>query len=738
MIILGCIHALLLAEATTTQLVDVHGRTVQQWGAEGLEFVRRAAAAERSGAADATTIAMTPCCDVNSLVMYSDYNAQMHYGMVLRRYTKGEKSMLVVKPTYPYQGDPVEVPEKDVMDNYEEAAAEMVREVEAAAAAAEMVREVQAAAAAAAARAAAHPEYTLNSQLNRTYHGAPMPTTAHSSAFDVAKRTSLPSLHADTPTSDGEAAEPSPTPLPNEILRAAATGDLLPVFKWLRKGGPIDALCTHPTAEGQTIEVGLLHASAATGHLEMVQWLLQRGASVDLQANSLPSRGGTPLMQAASYGHVSTVLLLLQHSANPNVQDIYGNTALMLATTQGHVACVQALLRAGANTELFNFETKHTALQWAESKGQPEIAELVLQHACRSRGLGVALCAVLQLTRLWYHRCIDDPLRVVLGTVAFVALLNLVVVSLKLTAGLGHHRAATQRRPPHRGARSSKAKGRKTAAEPLHQCAAPSQPAAPLMKSKRKAKVGRATARGDGEVAALEGALAAVPRNAREGGVAAEERYVGEEKLEKWRQDAAEREARQEAAAEAARLAVLEREEAKAATTSPAPAPAATTPSASKFRANAKPWVPTSDAKACVRTVQPPPEPAMALATAMQEVVAPPATADALEVVADALEQLVAVGSEGGINGAAGPSEASKEAEVPDDYMCSITAEIMTDPVCASDGFTYEREAITAWLRTNDTSPLTGATLESKVLNPNLSLRGMIRRFVAAQAPTAL
>ena len=320
---------------------------------------------------------------------------------------------------------------------------------------------------------------------------------------------------------------------------------------------------------------------------------------------------------------------------------------------------------------------------------------------------------------------------VVLGTVAFVALLNLVVVSLKLTAGLGHHRAATQRRPPHRGARSSKAKGRKTAAEPLHQCAAPSQPAAPSMKSKRKAKVGRTAVPGDGEVAALEGALAAVPRNARDGGVAAEERYVGEDKLEKWRQDAAEREARQEAAAEAARLAVLEREEAKAATTSPAPAPAATTPSASKFRANAKPWVPTFDAKACVRTAQPPPESAMALATAVQEVAAAPATADALE-------QVVAVGSEGGINGAAGPSEASKEAEVPDDYMCSITAEIMTDPVCTSDGFTYEREAITAWLRTNDTSPLTGAKLENKVLIPNLSLRGMIRRFVAAQAPTAL
>ena len=112
----------------------------------------------------------------------------------------------------------------------------------------------------------------------------------------------------------------------------------------------------------------------------------------------------------------------------------------------------------------------------------------------------------------------------------------------------------------------------------------------------------------------------------------------------------------------------------------------------------------------------------MALATAMQEVAAAPATADALE-------QVVAVGSEGGINGAAGPSEASKEAEVPDDYMCSITAEIMTDPVSTSDGFTYERAAITEWLRTKDTSPKTGAKLESKALIPNHSLRSMIRAF---------
>ena len=66
---------------------------------------------------------------------------------------------------------------------------------------------------------------------------------------------------------------------------------------------------------------------------------------------------------------------------------------------------------------------------------------------------------------------------------------------------------------------------------------------------------------------------------------------------------------------------------------------------------------------------------------------------------------------------------------MPDDFICPITAEIMTDPVSTLDGFTYERAAITEWLRTKDTSPKTGATLESKALIPNHLVRCMIRAF---------
>ena len=116
------------------------------------------------------------------------------------------------------------------------------------------------------------------------------------------------------------AAMSSPAPLPKEIHRSAERGELQKVVKWLRKGGAVDALGSTTTCDGRPITTTLLHAAAANGQLEMVRELLKRGASVDLQ-NSL---GGTALMDAAFYGHLSILLVLLQHSANPDLQAIDG------------------------------------------------------------------------------------------------------------------------------------------------------------------------------------------------------------------------------------------------------------------------------------------------------------------------------------------------------------------------------------------------------------------------------
>lgn len=62
-------------------------------------------------------------------------------------------------------------------------------------------------------------------------------------------------------------------------------------------------------------------------------------------------------------------------------------------------------------------------------------------------------------------------------------------------------------------------------------------------------------------------------------------------------------------------------------------------------------------------------------------------------------------------------------------FVCPITQEVMTAPVVCADGFSYEREAIMAWLRTKNTSPMTNAQLPHKQLTPNHVLRSAIAEW---------
>ena len=74
---------------------------------------------------------------------------------------------------------------------------------------------------------------------------------------------------------------------------------------------------------------------------------------------------------------------------------------------------------------------------------------------------------------------------------------------------------------------------------------------------------------------------------------------------------------------------------------------------------------------------------------------------------------------------------------VPDGYECPITQEVMTDPVVAADGQSYERADITRWLAGHNTSPATGAVLASTALTPNVALRKAIAEWRERQ-PLAL
>lgn len=65
-------------------------------------------------------------------------------------------------------------------------------------------------------------------------------------------------------------------------------------------------------------------------------------------------------------------------------------------------------------------------------------------------------------------------------------------------------------------------------------------------------------------------------------------------------------------------------------------------------------------------------------------------------------------------------------------YHCSITHEVMSDPVIlAGTGQTYERKSIERWLRTHSTDPLTNKVLmgNDRVLIPNYSMRHAIEEW---------
>ena len=98
-------------------------------------------------------------------------------------------------------------------------------------------------------------------------------------------------------------------------------------------------------------EVGyVLHSAVRGGHGEIVNDLLESGASVNVKN----VEGNSPLHLAAQMGKAEIVELLLLHGAD---KDALGNdrrTPLFLAVSDGHVGTALALFWLPARTSMFD------------------------------------------------------------------------------------------------------------------------------------------------------------------------------------------------------------------------------------------------------------------------------------------------------------------------------------------------------------------------------------------------
>jgi len=113
-----------------------------------------------------------------------------------------------------------------------------------------------------------------------------------------------------------------------------------------------------------------LMIAANRGHADVVAYLLDQGANIEHT-----DRNGDTALLLATY-HPKVVQLLIERGANINHQNNAGITTLMNAASFGKVPTVKLLLKAGADTELKG-KAGETALMFAELQQRGEIIRML-------------------------------------------------------------------------------------------------------------------------------------------------------------------------------------------------------------------------------------------------------------------------------------------------------------------------------------------------------------------------
>lgn len=118
-----------------------------------------------------------------------------------------------------------------------------------------------------------------------------------------------------------------------------------------------------------------LAAAAFQGNRAAVEAMLP---SVDIDARD--ESGRTMLMLASYDGHSTTVRLLCENGADPNLRDVDRRTALMYAASGPNTHAVEILLAHGAHVNLTDGDEGWTALMFAAAEGHADIVTMLIRN----------------------------------------------------------------------------------------------------------------------------------------------------------------------------------------------------------------------------------------------------------------------------------------------------------------------------------------------------------------------
>lgn len=180
--------------------------------------------------------------------------------------------------------------------------------------------------------------------------------------------------------------------LSRTLIAACTDNDVNAVRRLLVEGNNLN-----DTDDGDS----LLSLACSAGYYELAQVLLAMSAQVEDRGQK---NDCTPLMEAASAGHVEIIELLIRHGADVNAQSSTGNTPLMYACAGGHVEAVKVLLAHGANVEDHN-ENGHTPLMESASAGHVEVAKVNSTLAFNALSIQMIIKRNVELSSLMIYIC---------------------------------------------------------------------------------------------------------------------------------------------------------------------------------------------------------------------------------------------------------------------------------------------------------------------------------------------
>uniref|UniRef100_A0A8C3A4L4 Si:ch211-272n13.3 n=1 Tax=Cyclopterus lumpus TaxID=8103 RepID=A0A8C3A4L4_CYCLU len=151
-----------------------------------------------------------------------------------------------------------------------------------------------------------------------------------------------------------------------KVHKAASVGDLAKL-KQLVKKNDINQL----DKENRTA----LHIACASGHVEVVQFLVESKAKLNLCDN----QNRSALMKAVQGQHERCVSILLENHAEPNLVDVNSNTALHLAANIPSISTTVRLLEHEADINAQN-KDGFTPLIVSVREDHIEMAEFLLKE----------------------------------------------------------------------------------------------------------------------------------------------------------------------------------------------------------------------------------------------------------------------------------------------------------------------------------------------------------------------